>query len=254
VDKKAIFQKVHFSSSYAIRPISEILNFYYSARLHQHDNFFRSSKLEVGNVLARLKDIEDRNIGIRFEASVPIEYGSRSLCYLRKRALDDADFYLLSSHDYSIRYQYLVGQLYHNILESHKSPFDFQNLIKLTTCEDLLQKGLGENKYCGGKSNFGAILNGMGFFESVKNFNLPSWEPLHFDSPPVQIDPTKSQQLMSRLSSLYRLPKRSNSVQFVALSLLSRRVCSFDEQIGQIVDLYEREITSFINGLSPIAR
>jgi hypothetical protein len=74
------------------------------------------------------------------------------------------------------------------------------------------------------------------------------------DSPPVQIDPTKSQQLMSWLSSLYRLPKRSNSVQFVTLSLLSRRVCSFDEQIGKIVDLYEREIADFINGLSPIAR
>jgi hypothetical protein len=92
---------------------------------------FKSSKFEVGKVLPRLKEIDDRQIGFPFEFTVAIEYVSGYLGYLTKPALHDGYFFLLNSGGYSIRYQCLVGQLYQNIVNSHKSPFDFQNFIKL---------------------------------------------------------------------------------------------------------------------------
>ena len=92
---------------------------------------FRSSKYEVGKVLPRLREIENRQIGFRCEGTVAIEHVSGSLGYLTKAAPHDGYFFLLNSRGYSIRYQCLVGQLYQNILDSHKSPFDFQNFIKL---------------------------------------------------------------------------------------------------------------------------
>jgi hypothetical protein len=40
MDKRAMFHNVHVSSNYAIRPISGILQLYYSSKLYQHYNFF----------------------------------------------------------------------------------------------------------------------------------------------------------------------------------------------------------------------
>jgi hypothetical protein len=50
---------------------------------------FRSSKYEVGKVLPRLREIENRQIGFRCEGTVAIEYVSGSLGYLTKPARHD---------------------------------------------------------------------------------------------------------------------------------------------------------------------
>jgi hypothetical protein len=58
----------------------------------------------------------------------------------------------------------------------------------------------------------------------------------------------------TRERRFWRKENQIHSIQCVMFSLLSRRTSSFQAQIGQIVDLYERETTYFVNGLSPIAR
>ena len=68
VDKLSMFKNVHFSSSYAPRQISDILELYFKTKRYHHQAMFKSSKFEVGKVLARLKEIEDRQIGFRFES------------------------------------------------------------------------------------------------------------------------------------------------------------------------------------------
>jgi hypothetical protein len=71
VDKLSMFKNVHFSSSYATWPILDILELYYKTKRHHHASMFKSSKFEVGRVLARLNEIEDRRIDFRFEVTVP---------------------------------------------------------------------------------------------------------------------------------------------------------------------------------------
>ena len=65
----------------------------------------------------------------------------------------------------------------------------------------------------------------------------------------------KRRDISPKLPGRYILAKGKpiHSIQCVMFSLL-RRTSSFQAQIGQIVDLYERETTYFFNGLSPIAR
>jgi hypothetical protein len=96
----------------------------------------------------------------------------------------------------------------------------------------LLRNGLGENKYYRNKTNISSMLKGIGFFEAVKKYNMPTWKPLRVAEPALQIEPTRNQQLMNRFTSLYCLPKRSHSVQCLTRSLLSRRTSSFQAQIG----------------------
>jgi hypothetical protein len=167
---------------------------------------------------------------------------------LEKRALDDEDFFLLRSRSYATRYQCLLQQLYQNILDCSQTSRITENMIvKMAVSEDLIRRGLGQNKFYCGLTDLRAILKKIGFFDSVKNLNLPTWKALARSEGDMEIGESDYAAILKNICGFYEIPKHIN-VKLVRLSFsLHRREVSSTTAIQEVVKMYERELLDIIN-------
>jgi hypothetical protein len=56
VDKLSMFKNVHFSSSYATRPISDILELYFKTKRYNHKAMFKNPNLKLVKCCAPERD------------------------------------------------------------------------------------------------------------------------------------------------------------------------------------------------------
>jgi hypothetical protein len=215
--------------------------------MNSADYLKKKFKLEVQDVVSRLQELNSRDVAFRFEVGVPVECAFGALFLLEKRALDDEDFFLLQSHTYATRYQCLLQQLYENVVDCSQISISENMIVKVAVSEDLIRRGLGQNKFYGGLNDLRAILKKIGFFESIKNFNLPTWKALTKSESDMEVADNNYEAILKNICGFYRMPRHINIAKLVRLSFSLRTgMVSCTTPIQESVKLYERELLDVI--------
>jgi hypothetical protein len=215
--------------------------------MNSADYLKKKFKLEVQDVVSRLQELNSRDVAFRFEVGVPVECAFGALLLLEKRALDDEDFFLLQSRTYATRYQCLLQQLYENVVDCSQISISENMIVKVAVSEDLIRRGLGQNKFYGGLNDLRAILKKIGFFESIKNFNLPTWKALTKSEGDMEVADNNYEAILKNICGFYRMPRHINIAKLVRLSFSLRTgMVSCTTPIQESVKLYERELLDVI--------
>lgn len=193
---------------------------------------------ELPNVYiqVRLRELNSRDVAFRFDVGVPVECASGALLLL-KRALDDEDFFFMRSCNYATTYQCLLQQLYKNILDCSQTSCIPENMIvKMAVSEDLMRRGLGQNKFYCGLTDLRAILKMIGFFDSIKRFNLLTWKALAKSEGGMEIGENDYVAILKNICGVYEISKHINGVKLVRLSFsLHRHKVSSTIAIQEVV-------------------
>jgi hypothetical protein len=247
--RQRTFSGAFSSSAYVLRSIEDIVQDYYAGnRMNSAAYLKKKFKHEVEDVVARLQELNSRDVAFRFEVGVPVECAFGALLILEKRALDDEDFFLLRSRSYATRYQCLLQQLYQTILDCSQTNRITENLVvKMAVSEDLIRRGLGQNKFYCGLTDLRAILKKIGFFDSIKNVNLPTWKALTKSEGDMEVADNDYEAILKNICGFYQMPNHINVPKLVRLSFSLRTgMVSCTTQIQESVKLYERELLDVI--------
>jgi hypothetical protein len=115
-------------------------------------------------------------------------------------------------------------------------------IVKMAVSEELIRRGLGQNKFYSGLTDLRAILKKIGFFDSIKNFNLPTWKALTKSEVDMEVADNDYEAILKNIRGFYQMPKHINIAKLVRLSFsLHKGMVSCTTQSQESVKLYERE-------------
>jgi hypothetical protein len=202
----------------------------------------------LSQVYARLNEVKTRTIPYRFEVSIPIQFTNGAAQYLRHRALNDSDFWIMPSEDLVTRYTSLYNQASRALHDLFDGEPRIENAVKVTVLEDLIRRGIPSGFLWKGASGMRQVLRDMPHFNlSIIHSNLPSWKALQFSEPPLTNEEVRFKRLIQHLHYTLSLPS-SISIDRLFRTLWIDFTASDDlsAQLERVVNLYLQDLAHVV--------
>ena len=199
---------------------------------------------------ARLDSLRTSDIPYRFELSVPIQFTNGAAQYLRYRASQDQDFWLMPSNDLVTRFTSLYHQAYHEIKELFDSQPRAENAVKVSVLEDMIRRGIPDGFFWGGTSELRSVLKDMPVFQnSIARTNLPSWKFLLHTEPALSNEEVRFQRLIEEIGNKFSLPNFVNMTRLLrTLWIKFTPSNNLSQQLDWVVNLYLQDLADIVRG------